>query len=118
MSGLIIPVIPTRDWDSSLHYYTSFLGFTADWVWDKDGHFAQLSRAGLKVYLSDDAQLSAPQKLYFYVEDVDASYLPLSAADPTLTPPVNTAWRNREFYLKDPAGNQLVLATPFSRLGR
>ncbi|WP_369600609.1 glyoxalase superfamily protein [Hahella sp. SMD15-11] len=118
MTGTVIPVIPARNWAESLSYYTDFLGFRADWIWDKAGHFAQLSRAGLKLYLSDDEHIGGPQRIYLYVPDVDAWYLPLSAADPTLAPPVNTAWRNRECTLTDPAGNTLVLATPVSRLRR
>ena len=52
----VVPVLRVARLDAAERFYTEQLGFTTDWIWRPDAAsrgFAQLSRGGLSIYVSD-----------------------------------------------------------------
>ena len=113
----VVPVLAVSDYERSRIFYSEGLGFEIDWEWrdaPEEPPFAQISRAGLSLYLSGRGADGRPGtcRVYLYVSDVDAwSEEALEAGLDVVTQPENRPWGNREMALRDPDGNTLVLAT-------
>ncbi len=114
----VVPVLRVARLDAAERFYTEQLGFTTDWIWRPDAAsrgFAQLSRGGLSIYVSDqpDGAPRGSAEVYLYVDDVDFWQGELEAAEVAIETPATTQpWGNRELTLRDPDGNRLTLATP------
>lgn len=114
----VVPVLAVTDFARAQRFYSEALAFETDWIWQPDPAgpaFAQLSRGGLSIYLSQNPTQGSPGAscVYLYVDDVDAVHASLTDAGvPPEEAPANRAWGNREFTLLDPDGNLLTLATP------
>ena len=116
----VVPVLGVSDFSRAQRFYTESLGFTTDWVWQPDDTapvFAQLSRGGLSLYLSQDPAASSPgaSSVYLYVDDVDVWHADLARRGVALEQaPITRPWGNRELVVRDTDGNRLTLATPRS----
>ena len=114
----VVPVLRVAEFAAAQRFYVEALGFATDWVWQPDAAapgFAQLSRGGLSLYLSADADegASGEGSVYLYVDDVDAWQRELEQRGVALEAPArNQPWGNRELSLRDPDGNRVTLATP------
>jgi catechol 2,3-dioxygenase-like lactoylglutathione lyase family enzyme len=103
-----------RDFDASVLFYETILGLQRIGGWDRpDGRGAVLSAGGnaaIEIYgspVGEPYHGTAPtgMDLVFQVDDVDGWYERLRAVPPgDLTPPTNTDWGGRNFYLTDPDG--------------
>lgn len=118
--NIVIPVLRVEDIDTSREFYESALKFKLDWLWrpEQGGPaFAQISRDGLLIYLSEDKAVTPRSVIYLYVDDVDDWYkLLLQAGIAVDKVPHDTTWRNREMVLQDPDGNKLTVCTSLSVL--
>lgn len=112
----IVPTFRTRDYESARKFYVEGLGFQVDFEHRFEADlpvFAQVSRAGMRLYLTEHAgDCDGPGLAYLYVPDVDAWQADLLArgvlAD---APPRDQPWGNRELHLTDPDGNRLRICT-------
>jgi catechol 2,3-dioxygenase-like lactoylglutathione lyase family enzyme len=116
----VVPALRIRDYARSRRFWVEALGFEIDWEWrDEPGMpvFAQISRAGLSLYLTEHAGDGEPGGLvYLYVSDVDAWHEEVRRAGLEVdSEPANRPWGNREMGLRDPDGNRIVLATVLPR---
>ncbi|MDJ0848820.1 MAG: VOC family protein [Myxococcota bacterium] len=113
----VVPVLAVSDFERSRRFYGDSLDFEIDWEWrdaPDEPVFAQISRAGLSLYLSarEDDGRPGTTRAYLYVSDVDAWYDELLEAGlDDVSRPADRPWGNRELTLRDPDGNTLVLAT-------
>lgn len=110
----VVPVLPVVDLARAREFYVTALGFEVDWVWQPEPDepaFAQISRAGLSLYLAE-REAAGPAGVYLYVGDVDAWHGELAHAGVAIEqPPLDRPWGNREMSLRDRDGNLLTLAT-------
>lgn len=72
MVEIIIPILSCSDFDSSLEYYQSALGFKVDWT--HDGSFASVSRDDWNIYLSANPVGEAHGMVWVGVEDIEELY--------------------------------------------
>ena len=78
--------------------------------------FAQLSREGMLLYLSERAEDGAGRGLvHLYVPNVDAWHAEFFERGVDAPLPQDKPWGNREFRIVDPDGNQLCLCSPLNR---
>ena len=116
----VVPALRVRDYARSLRFWIDTLGFEIDWEWRSEPDspvFAQISKAGLSLYLTGQAGDAEPgTRVYLYVSDVDAWNDDVRAAGLEVdAEPANQPWGNREMRLRDPDGNHIVLASVLSR---
>ena len=112
----IVPTLRIRDYEKARTFYVDGLGFQVDFEHRREPGtpvFAQVSRDGMRLYLTEDeADCDGPGLVYVYVPNVDAWQADLLArgvlADAT---PQDQPWGNRELQLTDPDGNRLRLCT-------
>ena len=116
----VVPALRTLDYERSRRFYVDALGFEIDWEWRPEPGlpvFAQISKAGLSLYLSEHAGDGEPGiVVYLYVADVDAWHEEVLDAELAVdSEPENQPWGNREMRLSDPDGNRLVVASVLPR---
>ena len=116
----VFPTLRITDWARSKRFYVDGLGFRVDWEnrFDaRDPVFAQLTRDGLSLNLSEHSGDGAPGTLvHLYVADVDAWYAEITQRGlPVAFAPRDEPWGNRDLRVIDPDGNQLCLCTPIRR---
>jgi catechol 2,3-dioxygenase-like lactoylglutathione lyase family enzyme len=113
----------TPDVRRAVDYYTSVLGFTAEYVAGDPPAFAIVSRDGLALMLRlttepDEIRVVADQggawDAYFWVEDVDglAAAFERSGATYAYPPRDEPAHGTREFAIRDPDGRVLGFGEP------
>ncbi len=113
----VVPVLAVSDYERARRFYGDDLGFEIDWEWrdaPEDPVFAQISRAGLSLYLSARRADGEPgaSRAYLYVSDVDAWHEEMvEDGIDAVSSPADRPWGNREMTLRDPDGNTLVFAT-------
>ena len=117
--GYVIPTLRSADYERSKRFYTEVLQFDVDWEWrDAPGLpvFAQVSREGMLLYLSEGEGDSLPGSLvYLYVKDVDSWRKEFRERGVAVERELfDQAWGNREFRISDPDGNTLCFCTPTS----
>jgi catechol 2,3-dioxygenase-like lactoylglutathione lyase family enzyme len=108
----IVPTLRTRDYETAKKFYVDGLGFRVDFEWRHAPGFpvfAQVSRAGMRLYLTEhEGDCDGPGLVYFYVQDVDAWQAEfLNRGVVAESPPIDQPWGNRELHLRDPDGNRL-----------
>jgi catechol 2,3-dioxygenase-like lactoylglutathione lyase family enzyme len=116
--GEVIPTLRIAKLAASRDFYERALGFRLDWEHtDEAGErFAQLSREGLLLYLSERAADGAGRGLvHLYVPSVDAWHAEFFERGVDAPLPQDKAWGNREFRIVDPDGNQLCVCTPLPK---
>ena len=105
------------DWKRTRAFYVRGLGFTVDWEHQFEPNFpvfAQLTRDGLSLFLSEHAgDCKVGGAAYFVVDDVDALFREITGHGITpQEPPTDTEWGTREMTVVDPDGNRLRFANP------
>jgi uncharacterized glyoxalase superfamily protein PhnB len=112
-----VPVLRIRHLVQSERFYCDVLGFKVDWRWrEAEGLpvFMQISRDGLRLYLTEQPLCEFGGLVYLYVDDVDRWYsdiLKTSTGVDAL--PQDKPWGNREMQISDPDGNRLRICTSF-----
>jgi predicted enzyme related to lactoylglutathione lyase len=103
----INPILPVRDIEASMTYYTKVLGFEkADWV-TEGAKFAMVLRDGLGIYLSENS--GEPRKAWVWIgaEDIQPIYEEFKAKGAHIRkPPTNQPWAY-EMEIEDPDGHVL-----------
>ena len=102
----IVPIVPARDMQRSLAFYTS-LGFQAHPYGDGSQYaFLHMDRNALHLRRAGaDEFLSNPGGVYIYVEDADRFYAHVLARGiVALSPIEDRPWNCREFAIQDPDG--------------
>jgi uncharacterized glyoxalase superfamily protein PhnB len=99
-------------WDRTRRFYADGLGFAVDWEHRFEPGFpvfAQLTRDGLSLFLSEHAgDCQVGGAAYFVVDDVDALFSEITGRG--IRPadrPQDTPWNTREMVVVDPDGNRL-----------
>lgn len=115
--GYVVPTLRSTDYERSRCFYTIELSFRVDWEWrDAPGLpvFAQVSRDGMLLYLSEGEGDSRPGCLvYLYVRDVVEWYEEFRSRGVRIDRDLfEQEWGNREFRVIDPDGNILCFCTP------
>ena len=114
----VVPTLRIAKLAGSEAFYVGALGFHIDWQHadDAGARFAQLSREGMLLYLSERAADGAGRGLvHLYVPNVDAWHVEFFERGVDAPLPQDMPWGNREFRVLDPDGNQLCVCTPLNR---
>jgi catechol 2,3-dioxygenase-like lactoylglutathione lyase family enzyme len=114
----VVPTLRVAKLAASEPFYVSTLGFRVDWRHTDDAGalFAQLSREGLLLYLSErDEDGSGRGLVHLYVPNVDRWHAEFFERGVDAPLPQDKPWGNREFRVVDPDGNQLCVCTPLKR---
>ena len=117
-----VPTLRISEYEGAKRFYVAGLGFGIDWEWrDEPGSpvFLQISREGLRLYLSQHEGDGSPGTLvHLYVPDVDAWQLTMLRRGVVAeAPPVDQPWGNREMRVRDPDGNQLCVCMVLPKSG-
>lgn len=117
MTQRVFPQLRMTSWARSRAFYVDGLGFRVDWEHRFEPGmpvFAQLTRDGLSLFLTEHAGDCQPGgAAYFIVEDVDALFRDFRRRGlGDLAPPSDTPWGTREMSFRDHDGNALRFATP------
>lgn len=107
------------DWERTRAFYVGGLGFAVDWVHRFEPEFpvfAQLTRDGLTLFLTEHAGDCQPGgAAYLVVDDLDELFRDfLQRGVRPAEPPAGTPWGTREMSVVDPDGNCLRFATSSS----
>jgi len=109
---------PTPNWEVVAVFYRDVLGLEETGGWSLPGDRGSFLAAGLaeiEVMEQDAAQLGilppgAGWRLALEVDDLDAEYARLAALGvPVAREVVQQPWGARDFVIRDPAGNTLLL---------
>jgi catechol 2,3-dioxygenase-like lactoylglutathione lyase family enzyme len=111
----VIPALRVVSWERSRAFYVDILGCAVDWE-HRFGPdfpvFAQISRGGMTLYLSEHAgDCEVGGLVYLYVEDVDAWHREIIEKGFDTPFPQDQEFGLRDFRVHDPDGNQLDIAT-------
>jgi uncharacterized glyoxalase superfamily protein PhnB len=117
MTQRVFPQLRMTDWKRSSAFYVDGLGFAVDWEHRFEPGFpvfAQLTREGLSIFLTEHAgDCQTGGAAYFVVDDVDDFYCKISGRGVVpAEPPEDSPWNTREMMLIDPDGNRLRFANP------
>ena len=115
MSQRVFPQLRMTDWKRTRAFYEEGLGFIVDWEHRFEPGFpvfAQLTREGLSLFLSEHAgDCQVGGAAYFVVDDVDALFQSIGRRGIIpAEPPGDTPWGTREMTVVDPDGNRLRFA--------
>jgi catechol 2,3-dioxygenase-like lactoylglutathione lyase family enzyme len=105
-----VPVMRVASATDARKFYVDFLGFTVDWGWSEDPRrplYAQVSRSGVSLHLTDQIANGATQ-LLIRMTGLDALQEELSRkAHPYALRFCETPDDRRELQVTDPFGNLL-----------
>ena len=116
MDQRVFPQLRMTNWERTRALYVDGLGFAVDWEHRFEPGlpvFAQLTRDGLSLFLSEHAgDCQVGGAAYFVVDDVNALFeeIRVRGIQPA-EPPEDTPWHTREMTVIDPDGNRLRFAT-------
>jgi catechol 2,3-dioxygenase-like lactoylglutathione lyase family enzyme len=107
-----IPILRIFSVEKAKEFYLDFLGFTLDWehrISEDLPLYAQVSRSGLTLHLSEHHGDSTPGSAVFIpMGDIDALHQELSAKQYRYARPgVETVDWGKELNITDPFGNRL-----------
>lgn len=107
-----IPILRIFSVDKAKEFYLDFLGFQLDWehrFGDDFPLYAQVSRSGLKLHLSEHHGDATPgSAILVPIDDVDALHRELTERQYRYAKPgVEDAGWGRQLQVKDPFGNRL-----------
>src|SRR5215831_18768771 len=104
-----IPVLPVRDLDRTIAFYTEILGFKIDWIGEQK-IAASVSRNGRPIMFLKHANWPGPAWVWIGLED-DSLFETFRAAGAKVhQEPTNQTWAY-EMKFEDPDGNILWLGT-------
>ena len=99
------PILRVADFQASVDYYTSILGFTLVWG---GGDFGCVKRGDASLMLSEGSQGRGGTWVYIGVSDADALHEEIVAAGGRIRhAPVNFPWGSRELHVFDLDGHVL-----------
>lgn len=113
-----IPILRIFSVDKAREFYLGFLGFTLDWEHRFGENFplyAQVSRAGLALHLSEHHGDACPgAAVMIMMQGIDAFHREITATDYRYAKPglEEEAWGARTIKVTDPFGNRLTFAEP------
>ena len=115
MSQRVIPQLRSTNWQRTRAFYEVGLGFGVDWEHRFEPGFpvfAQVSRDGLRLFLTEHAgDCQAGGAAYIILDDVDAFYREIIGRGVKVHAlPEQTSWGTREMCVVDPDGNRLRFA--------
>ena len=106
----VIPVLRIFSADQAKDFYLGYLGFQLDWERRDGGHlYAQVSRTGLVLHLSEHAGDAAPGAAVFIAMRGVAAWQAELASKPyrSVAPGLSDGVQGPELVLTDPFGNRL-----------
>ena len=120
-----MPILPSRDLRETLAFFER-LGFENRGAPPEEWEYLIVGRGGVELHFYADPDvdpLTTAASCYLHVDDADALHrtwdeigVPTDAATGSrLQPPVDTAYRQREFALVDPSGNLVRVGSPLPR---
>jgi uncharacterized glyoxalase superfamily protein PhnB len=112
----VIPILRIFSVDKAKEFYTGFLGF--DWDWehrfgDNFPLYAQVSRAGLRLHLSEHHGDATPASAtMIHMTGLDAFHHEITVRDYRYNKPgiEDEPWGARTMKVTDPFGNRLIFA--------
>jgi predicted lactoylglutathione lyase len=102
-----IPILPVRDLDQSLPFYTQILGFKLDW---RSGEVCSVSCDGRPIMLRQSPTNASPSWVWIGVESDALFHLYRERGVKILQEPMNWSWAY-EMKFEDPDGNVLWMGT-------
>jgi catechol 2,3-dioxygenase-like lactoylglutathione lyase family enzyme len=111
-----IPILRIFSVEKAKEFYVGFLGFTVDWehrFGDNFPVFMQMSRAGLKLFLSEHHGDGSPGvKVHVPMSGIDALRTELTAKNYRYMKPgiEEQPWGTREMTVIDPSGNHIIFS--------
>jgi len=115
MTQRVVPQLRMTNWEKTRAFYVEGLGFSVDWEHRFEPGFpvfAQLTRAGLSLFLTEHAGDCQPGgAAYLVMDDIDELFREIDRRGVAATePPGDTPWGTREMVVTDPDGNRLRFA--------
>ncbi len=113
-----IPILRIFNVEKAMEFYVGFLGFTVDWehrFGDNFPLYAQVSRAGLKLHLSEHHGDASPGSTVFvWMRGITAYHAELTAKNYTYYRPglEDAPWDAKVMEVGDPFGNRLRFSEP------
>ena len=106
-----VPVLAVASAVEAKKFYVDFLNFAVDWGWHENSQgplYAQISRSGVTLHLSERRSENAPTELFIRTTGLDALKEELSRNAPKYTFTTRTTPDDRrEIQITDPFGNRL-----------
>lgn len=106
----IIPVLPVKDIQRSIQFYTQTLDFELAWGGGDGETLGAVAKDGFNIYLSEDANSNGGMCIWIGMEDDSLFALYQSRGVKVLQEPQNRPWAY-EMKIADPDGNVLWLGT-------
>ena len=116
--GPVVPILRMFDVAKAKEFYVDFLGFTWDWEHRFDDNaplYAQVSRAGVAIHLSEHHGDAAPGvAMMIQTKGIDDFHRDLLAKNYRFARPglENQPWGARTVSVADPFGNKLTFSEP------
>jgi len=113
-----IPILRIFDVDKAKEFYVGFLGFQIDWehrFGDNFPLYAQVSRAGLKLHLSEHHGDASPgSTVFIWMRGITGFHAELIAKDYRYYKPglEEAVWDAKMMQVADPFGNKLRFSEP------
>ena len=113
----VVPVMHVDDLDTAVDFYVSVLGFTESFRFGEPPYYAGVKLEphdlDTHMHLNVTKEGVGQGEIYLSVDDVDAAYEAFKA---TVTPIVvdirDQPYGNRDFSVRDPAGNFITIGAP------
>jgi catechol 2,3-dioxygenase-like lactoylglutathione lyase family enzyme len=107
-------MFPVRDVEAALRYYVDVLGFAQEF---RFGNYAGVRRDECRIHLSQQGNPNTGPpgtgSVYLYCDEVDAYYAEITARGAVAdAPPKDYEYGMRDFFVRDPDGNQVSFGTP------
>ena len=106
----IIPVLPVKDIQQSIQFYTETLDFELAWGGGDGETLGAVAKDGFSIYLSEDANNNGGMCVWIGMEDDSLFALYQSRGVKVVLQPQNRPWAY-EMKIADPDGNVLWLGT-------
>lgn len=112
-----IPIFRIFSVEKAFEFYRDFLGFTVDWEHRFGNNFplyAQVSRSGLTLHLSEHAGDASPgARAFVNISGIEALHAELNAKDYRyMKPAIETQPWGRELTVTDPFSNRITFCEP------
>jgi uncharacterized glyoxalase superfamily protein PhnB len=109
----IAPELPVGNLQSSLEYYREKLGFNVA-LEMPSGDYAVVERDDIAIHLFQrDGKSAGSIAIHVFVDDLEGLQAELSGRGAQITQPIERKpWGNRDFRVRDDAGNELKFTEP------
>ena len=118
--GPVVPILRMFDVEKAREFYVGFLGFTWDWQHQFEPGlpvYAQVSRAGLALHLSEHHGDGSPgAAVMIHMQGIEAFHAELLAKKYRYARPglETQPWKARTVTVTDPFANRLTFSEPLS----